>query len=299
MYYCECDYSTVCSSSLSEGSVFKIGCRRWKKQTMSRLHAPVPNIPTAGIIVIGDEILKGQVQDSNSHFIISRLYNIGVRVMKVSVVGDDIDEISDEVRKFSHLYTFVITSGGIGPTHDDVTFEGVAKAFEENVYPHPELVKICSDFYKTTDLSSPVMKLASVPKSAKLKYGFDPIQNQRSKFPNISVKNVYIFPGVPPLLEKSFAMLCEDLFGGSGSKFFKSDLFLNQNEVSIAENLSTAVKEFPSVAFGSYPQFDNRSYCLKLTVEANSPELLSKAVDRLKELLPQDCLVDCGSEPLN
>lgn len=270
----------------------------WLKQTMSCFSSASKTVPTAGIIVIGDEILKGQVRDSNSHFIISKLYNIGVRVMKVSVIGDDIDEISNEVRKFSHLYTYVITSGGIGPTHDDVTFEGVAKAFEESTFPHPELVKICSDFYKTTDLSSPAMKLACVPRSAKLKFGFDPIQNCKSKYPNVSVQNVYIFPGVPPLLERSFTILCEDLFGGSGSKFYKGDLYVDATEVSIANHLSKVVAEFPLVTIGSYPVHDNSYYRIKVTVEAKDSDLLAKAVKRLKELLPQNYLVNFDSEPL-
>lgn len=269
----------------------------WIQQTMSCYHSGTTT-PTAGIIVIGDEILKGQVKDTNSHFIISRLYNIGVRVLKVSVIGDDIEEICNEVRKFSDCYTYVITSGGIGPTHDDVTFEGVAKAFKESVFLHPELVKICSEFYNTTDLTSPAMKLASVPKSARLKYGFDPVLQRRAKYPNISIKNVYIFPGVPPLLEKSFTMLCEDLFGGAGTKFHKSDLFVNQDEVSIAEILSMAVKEYPSVSFGSYPQHSNRYYKVQLTIETDNPELLSKAVNRLKVLLPPTCLVDFDPKPL-
>ncbi|XP_034256183.1 FAD synthase-like [Thrips palmi] len=288
--------------------IFKEGCHfvasktrvsNWKKQTMTSLNlsTTATTVPTAGIIVIGDEILKGQVRDTNSSFIISKLYDIGVRVLKVSVIGDDVEEICNEVRKFSHLYTYVITSGGIGPTHDDVTFEGVAKAFRENVFPHPELVKICSEFYNTTNLCSPAMKLAHVPKSARLKYGFDPVHQCRSKYPNISVQNVYIFPGVPPLLEKSFTLLCEDLFGG-GAKFHKSDLFVNQDEVSIAEILSKAVQEFPSVSFGSYPQLPNSYYKVKLTIESNNPELLSKAVNRLRELLPTDCLVEFDPEPL-
>ncbi|KAK3910922.1 FAD synthase [Frankliniella fusca] len=268
------------------------------KQTMSCFSSSSKTNPTAGIIVIGDEILKGQVRDSNSHFIISKLYSIGVRVMKVSVIGDDVDEISNEVRKFSHLYTYVITSGGIGPTHDDVTFEGVAKAFEEKTFPHPELVKICSDFYKTTDLTSPAMKLACVPMSAKLKFGFDPIQNCMTKYPNVSVQNVYIFPGVPPLLERSFSILCEELFGRSGSKFHKAELYIDATEVSIADNLSKVVEEFPAVTVGSYPQQNNSYYRIKVTVEAKQSDLLTQAVKRLRELIPPDYLVNFDSEPL-
>uniref|UniRef100_A0A1Y1LJX0 MoaB/Mog domain-containing protein n=1 Tax=Photinus pyralis TaxID=7054 RepID=A0A1Y1LJX0_PHOPY len=119
-------------------------------------------VKTVGLLVIGDEILKGQVVDSNSHYITKRLHQLGLKVEKITVTGDNKDEISEEVKNFSLRYDYVITTGGIGPTHDDVTFESVAEAFNEPVILHPELVKICAQFYGTTDPESPGMKLARV-----------------------------------------------------------------------------------------------------------------------------------------
>ena len=106
-------------------------------QTKPFLAAPPSS--TVGIIVVGDEILKGQTQDTNTFFLASRLHRLGLRVRRVSVIPDDVDVIADEVRAFSGRYGVVVTSGGIGPTHDDVTFEGVARAFGEETHVHPEI----------------------------------------------------------------------------------------------------------------------------------------------------------------
>nr|CAD7574311.1 unnamed protein product [Timema californicum] len=138
-----------------------------------------------------------------------------------------------------------------------VVSPAVAKAFGESVAPHPELVRLCKMFYKTDDLNSPAMKLACVPKSAKLNFGFDR-QGKRTLYPNVSIKNVYIFPGIPQLMEKSFSILSEDLFGAGNCKFFMKELYIKSPEDSIAGPLSSTAKEFPNVTFGSYPELFQR-----------------------------------------
>jgi molybdenum cofactor synthesis domain-containing protein len=117
---------------------------------------------TAGILVIGDELLKGEVVDTNGPHITKELHNLGVKVKKISIIGDEVDEISDEIKTFSKSYSYVITTGGIGPTHDDVTFEAVAKAFSVPLALNPQLRRLCEKFYKTTDVNHPGMKLAMV-----------------------------------------------------------------------------------------------------------------------------------------
>nr|CAD7396986.1 unnamed protein product [Timema cristinae] len=197
----------------------------------------------------------------------------------VLALGDDEAAIIEEVQVFSQKYTYVITTGGIGPTHDDITFEAVAKAFGESVAPHPELVSMCKMFYKTDDLNSPAMKLACVPKSAKLNFGFDR-QGKRTLYPNVSIKNVYIFPGIPQLMEKSFSILSEDLFGAGHCKFFMKELYIKSPEDSIAGPLSSTAKEFPNVTFGSYPELFQRIVEYVLV----SLRLKEKVPDRSKDL---------------
>ena len=118
------------------------------------------NRPSAGIIIIGDEILKGQTQDTNTHFLATNLKARGIELKRVAVIPDDIDIIAKEVKTFSEKYEFVFTSGGVGPTHDDITFEGVAKAFDDTTFLHPEMEQLIRDYFK--DVNDAVLKLGQV-----------------------------------------------------------------------------------------------------------------------------------------
>ncbi|XP_062598134.1 FAD synthase-like [Saccostrea cucullata] len=253
---------------------------------------------TAGIIVIGDEILKGQTADTNSHFLCKHLFTLGVKVKKISVIGDDLEVIAKEVCEFSSRYTHVITSGGIGPTHDDLTFEGVAKAFNDVVSPHPDIVELCRQFWGAEDLSSPKMKLAMIPKSARLVYGVNKKTGEKNKFPLVVVNNVYIFPGVPSIMERSFIAL-EDLFKNPDAHFYTEEIFVQQDEVSIAAILNEVDQEFKlDVTLGSYPDFHNSYYKVKLMLESSKPEQIHKAIASLKEKLPEGSIVDYDSQPI-
>ena len=116
--------------------------------------------PSAGIIIIGDEILKGQTQDTNTHFLAQNLKSNGIQLKRVVVIPDEIQTIADEVKTFSDKFDFVLTSGGVGPTHDDVTYEGVAKAFEDSTFLHPELEAFIRGYFK--DVNDATLKLGQV-----------------------------------------------------------------------------------------------------------------------------------------
>ncbi|XP_018008214.1 FAD synthase [Hyalella azteca] len=238
------------------------------------------NSPTAGIIVIGDEILKGRTQDTNSHFIAQKLYKLGIRVKKVVVIGDDLSAICNEVRLFSSQFTYVITSGGIGPTHDDVTFQGIANAFNEPLIPHPELVTFIGNYFKTSDLSTPPMKMAHIPASSSLVYAEDRATGYKSKFPVVCVRNVTVLPGVPGLLEKSFVRLAKQLYGDH-RHVHCVDLYMSVDEVTLAAAMNNTVAAFPSVTIGSYPQLTHSYYKTLLTIESQD----SAAVDAAKQHL--------------
>ncbi|KAJ3598268.1 hypothetical protein NHX12_001779 [Muraenolepis orangiensis] len=173
---------------------------------------------TAAILIIGDEILKGHTVDTNSTFLTRALRKLGVSVQRINVVPDVQEVIAKEVALLSPQYTHLLTSGGIGPTHDDVTFESVAMAFQEEVHLHPELAGLVTEFFGPVDKESSAAKLATVPLSAKLNYGVDPQTGKPLRYPLVSVRNVYIFPGIPSLLERAFSGV-EHLFAGSGTSF--------------------------------------------------------------------------------
>ncbi|XP_049812026.1 FAD synthase-like isoform X2 [Schistocerca nitens] len=255
--------------------------------------------PTAGIVIIGDEVLKGQTLDTNSHFIAKKLFDIGVKVKKILVVGDDIDAVANEIKALSGEFTYVITTGGIGPTHDDITFEAIAKAFNETTYPHPKLIDICKKFFKTSDETAPGMKLAHVPKSAKLNFGFDELRGRHTLYPCVSVNNVYIFPGVPELLERQFTTLYKDLFGSKNKHAHVKELYLSANEVAVTEKLNQVVKLFPMVSFGSYPKFYHSYYSLLITVESDIEKDAEEAYNMLKSLLGEGIIVPYDKCPLD
>lgn len=253
---------------------------------------------TAGIIVIGDEILKGQIADTNTHFMTKHLFSWGVRVKKISVVPDDIDTIANEVLEFSSKYTFVITSGGIGPTHDDLTFESVGKAFGEPLEPNPHLVELCKKYFGTDDLNSPKLKMAKVPKSAKLLYGEDKSTGKRTKYPLVTVRNTYMFPGVPSILEHAFPLL-KDHFKNPDVEIYTKEIYVQVDEVSITPILNEADTKFKrQVSLGSYPDFINSYYKVKLTLESEDKEQLEAAMRYLEENLPKDSVVQYDKNPL-
>jgi len=240
---------------------------------------------TAGLIIIGDEILKGQVQDTNTHFLAGGLRNLGVQLERVSVISDDIDTIASEVKKFSNNFDLVLTSGGIGPTHDDVTFEGVARAFDDGVEHHPKIVDLCKRWFRKEDLNDPCFKLALIPKQAKLNFGTDKATGRPTQYPLISVENVFVFPGIPELLKKAFHNLGAQLFG-AGKQVVSDAVYLRQDEISITNTLNRLVKNHPNITFGSYPSWSGQHYRTKVTLEGELEEEVSRARSDMEELKP-------------
>ncbi|XP_038051174.1 FAD synthase-like [Patiria miniata] len=254
---------------------------------------------TAGILIIGDEILKGHTQDTNSYFLCKELYDLGVKVERVLVIGDDLPTIADEIAKFSSSYTHVLTSGGIGPTHDDITFEGVAKAFDEPIHAHPELVKLCRHYFgKDKELDSPELKMAHVPKSARLVYGINQKTGEPNPYPLVCVRNVYVFPGIPKLLRRAFMSLKKELFQHLESSFHMREIYMNRSEMDVADilnNFNATYKD--TVLLGSYPEIDHSYFKVKLTLETNSKETVDKAHRELLQMLPKEFIVSYEKDP--
>jgi len=239
-------------------------------------------VTNAGIIIIGDEILKGQTLDTNTHFLTQNLHRRGIRVVRVSVIPDDIETISSEVKTFSEKYDFVLTSGGIGPTHDDVTFEGVAKAFDCQTEHNERLVSLCKAWFKKDNLDDPCFKLALLPSLGKLNFGIDKKTNKPMLYPIVSVRNVYIFPGIPELLKRSYSILEDELFQ-TDTKFFTKEVFLSTDELSLTSRINKLVIDHPQVTFGSYPSWSNQYYKTKIALEALEQSLVDEAISDIRE----------------
>ncbi|KAL6254951.1 hypothetical protein P5V15_014293 [Pogonomyrmex californicus] len=263
---------------------------------MKRCYVKDVKYPTAGIIVIGNEILKAQVKDTNSYYVCNLLYKCGIKVKKISVISDDIEEISEEIKNASNEYTYVITSGGIGPTHDDVTFEGLAKAFNDKLHYHPKLIEIIKYHFGINDVSSPAFKMAQIPQKASLKFGLNTNINKPNIYPYIVMENVYVFPGSPVFFEISFQRLYEELLS-MNRKFIKDEVFIDAKEESFANALSTVVKEFPNVSFGSYPVSNCRYFKAFVTIESNNESDTKRAKQRFYELNPANIFINFDRTP--
>jgi len=242
-------------------------------------------VKRAGIVIIGDEILKGQTQDTNTYFLAQNLRKLGVSLERVSVIPDDLDIIATEVKKFSNNFDFVLTSGGIGPTHDDLTFEGVARAFERKVEHHPKLVHLCKRWFKTEDMSQPCFKMALIPCESKLNFGTDKVTGKPIIYPIVSVENVFIFPGIPELLQRAFINLGDILFK-TDSKFISSELYFSTDELSLTPRLNQLVSSHPGVTFGSYPSWTHQYFRTKITLEAASDDLIEAATKDMSNMDP-------------
>ena len=232
---------------------------------------------TAGIVVIGNEILSGRTRDENAVYFLKELRSLGVEVRRVSIVPDELPAISDEIRTASERFDYVFTSGGVGPTHDDVTIAGVAAAFQRPVRRNSELEKTLRGYYQEK-LTDAMLRMADVPEGATL------LRSDRMWFPVIAVQNVYIFPGVPEILASKFQRI-KEIF--REDPFFTVDVFLDVEEGYVAGVLNEVLERFPSLLLGSYPTFGDAEYKVKLTLESKDPVYLDGARQLLLERLAE------------
>ncbi len=236
---------------------------------------------TAGIVIIGNEILSGKVRDDNSFFLASELRSLGVHLERISIIPDDIEAIGKEVVDFSEKYDYVFTSGGVGPTHDDVTMEGIAKGFNVKLVEHQGIKDmLCSRFSES--VNSAVLKMANVPEGTEI------ILNEDIRFPVISFRNIFIFPGIPEYMKNKFSLIRERF---RSSEFHLKKLFLNSHESSFAEILNEVVADYKDVDFGSYPVIGKPDFRVMITVESKLKKSLEYALNDLISRLPEDIIV--------
>src|SRR5262245_23114061 len=236
----------------------------------------------AGIVVIGNEILSGKTVDSNSAFLARELRQLGVTLKRITVIPDELDVIEETIRDFHQKFAIVFTSGGVGPTHDDITIEGVARALGRQVILHPVLENKIHEYLNGRPANAAHLKMAEVPEGAEL------LMDDRLRFPTIKVENIYVLPGIPEILQQKFLAL-KDRF--AVDPYYLKVIYTNEIESTIAAHLNETLREYPELLLGSYPKIGDAEYRVKLTLESKDKNYLEGAFLHLMTLLPQGCVV--------
>jgi molybdenum cofactor synthesis domain-containing protein len=234
--------------------------------------AVMEEAPTAGLIVIGNEILSGKTEDLNSPFLCRELRFLGVVLERILTIPDEPDLIARSVREYAEAFTWVFTSGGIGPTHDDLTIAAIAAGFGVPVVAEPRLEQALRGHYRQR-LTEDHLRMAQVPQGATL------IEVDGLAYPQIQFRNVFIFPGVPELFRYKWHAI-KDRF--ASAPIALREVFLRADEGAIAGALRQCAERFPEALIGSYPSFRREEYSVKVTIEAREPATVEAALGHLR-----------------
>lgn len=231
---------------------------------------------TVAAIIIGDEILTGKVADANAPHLVELCRDSGASLGRMVYIGDEVATIADEVARCAAAFDVVITSGGVGPTHDDCTVDGVARAFGLEVVREPEIERLIRSFWADR-ITEAALRMADVPAGSRLVHGGDGL------LPLVACRNVYLLPGIPELFASKLRTLRRELVG---ERLAAAHLYLRSDESGIAADLRRVDGEFPDVKIGSYPRLAEPEYRLWIVLEGRDPARVDAAVDRLLTLLP-------------
>ena len=238
-------------------------------------------IITAAVLVIGDEILSGRTKDCNSGAIAEHLTAIGIALKEVRVVGDEAAEIVAAVNALRARYTYVFTTGGIGPTHDDITADSIGAAFGVPVEIDPRAVALMKPAYEARgiELTPARLRMARVPA------GSDLIVNSVSAAPGFKIDNVFVLAGVPDIMHSMLVAATNQL--RTGPKVNSVSIVLSQPEGEIADLFASQQQLYPDVAMGSYPSFDNGRYRTELVLRCSDLKRLEEARASLAHALAE------------
>jgi molybdenum cofactor synthesis domain-containing protein len=237
----------------------------------------MPN-PTAAMLMIGDELLSGRTRDSNMHHLAKALTARGIRLREVRVVADDHEAIAAGVNALRATYDHVFTSGGIGPTHDDITADGVAAAFGASIDIREDAHEILKAHYQRTglDLNAARLRMARIPEGATL------IDNPISAAPGFTLGNVHVMAGVPAIFEAMVSSVLPTLTGGD--PLLSQMIDVPRGEGEIAAALGALATQYPDLSFGSYPYQRNGAFGTQLVVRGTDAAQLDAAMVALSRL---------------
>jgi molybdenum cofactor synthesis domain-containing protein len=235
--------------------------------------------PTAAVLVIGDEILSGRTKDRNIGFIAETLTEVGIDLMEARIVGDAESAIVEAVQALSARYDHVMTSGGIGPTHDDITADSIAKAFGLPIAVDQRAVDLLLPFWKGRGIepNESRMRMARIPAGATL------IPNAVSVAPGFRVKNVFVMAGVPTILQAMMDEVVKML--PHAAPLLSETIEAHRGEGEIAVPARQVQEAFPGVRIGSYPYHDGARFTTRLVLRSRDPALLAAARDAMEAAL--------------
>lgn len=224
---------------------------------------------TAALLVIGDEILSGRTKDKNIGFIADHCTEIGIRLKEVRIIADDEAAIIAAVNALRPAYTYVFTTGGIGPTHDDITADSIAQAFGVSIDVDPRAVTVLRERYAEADLTPARLRMARIPAGAAL------IENSVSKAPGFMIGNVIVMAGIPAIMQAMLHAVTRSL--QTGAKLFSQSLRVNAPEGMVAGPLAECQRAFPDVAMGSYPFHEDGRYGTNLVLRSTDEGRIGQA----------------------
>lgn len=238
--------------------------------------------PSAAMLVIGDEILSGRTRDANMHHLAGQLTEAGIDLLEVRVVADDPDAIQTAVRQLSETYDHLFTSGGIGPTHDDITADCVAAAMGASIDVRADARAILQARYDSQgmEMNAARLRMARIPEGADL------IDNPVSGAPGFSLGNVHVMAGVPKIFEAMVAGLVPTLTGGD--PVLSETLCITRGEGDIAEPLGRVDAAFEDLSFGSYPFQKDGKFGANVVIRGTDPARIATARSELAKIFGDD-----------
>jgi molybdenum cofactor synthesis domain-containing protein len=235
------------------------------------------NLKTAATIIIGNEILSGRTQDQNISYLGKELEKLGIVLDEVIIIPDVEQTIIDKIKHYSDNYDYVFTTGGIGPTHDDITTESIAKAFNVKALRNPEAVAIMEQYYEPGMLTEARLKMADIPEGASL------IDNPVSGAPAYQINNIFVLAGVPSIMQGMFQSLVNRLIGGP--PILTASICTNLTESKLAEGMTNIQNECEEVSIGSYPYFKRGELGVNIVLRSTDKTLLCKQLDLIEVLI--------------
>lgn len=259
---------------------------------MSAAAANPAKLVTACVLLIGDEVLSGRTRDANLGYIAKHLNQIGVQVREARVIPDIEDVIVATVNEVRARYDYVFTTGGIGPTHDDITADAMAKAFGVGIGHHPEAMGILQAHYKETggEFTDARKRMARIPDTAQL------IPNSLSKAPGFQIGNVFVMAGVPMVMQVMMDALTPRLEGGATMQ--SRTVSAQIGEGTIAEKLGDLQKRFPEVGIGSYPYYRGKVFGTSLVMRGTDAGQLDEVANEALALLKGFGVEPVSGEPV-
>jgi molybdenum cofactor synthesis domain-containing protein len=234
--------------------------------------------PVAAALVIGNEILSGKVQEANVPVLARTLRGLGIELRRVVVVMDDVETIAREVRELAATHDWLFTSGGVGPTHDDVTIEAVARAFGVRVVRSPEMEAMLRAHYEER-CTEGHLRMALMPEGASLEV------TREITWPTILLRNTWLLPGIPEVFRMKLPVVAARI-GGERRAFVTHAVYTRMDEGNLKPLLDRVVGAFPDVEVGSYPKWMDPAYKTKLTFDGRDEARVLAARDTLVALLP-------------